>query len=332
MRRTRGSTIVKRKYIVAAMTAGLLMTAAAPAIAEWPVDKPIRVLVGFGPGGGTDIVTRIIAPPLSELLHQTVVVENKPGAGGSIASAEAANAAKDGYTASMISAGHTVSAVMLKSVRYDAVKDFAPVALVADSAFVVVARKDFPANDIEGLVQLAKASPGRLNLASVGLGSTQHFAGELLKQVTGIDVKHIPYRGTPAVVTALRSGEVDYAVELLHAVQGQVQAGELKLLAVGSPTRWPTIPNVPTVAESGVPGYSVIGWYGWVYPAGTPQPIVDKTNAALKTVLARPEIIEQMAKAGAAVHVSTPAEFGKHMADEVAKWKSVRDKAGLEPQ
>jgi tripartite-type tricarboxylate transporter receptor subunit TctC len=323
---------MKRATIMAAMVAGLSMTAAAPAIAEWPADKPIRVLVGFGPGGGTDIVTRIIAPPLSELLHQTVVVENKPGAGGSIASDQVAKADKDGYTASMISAGHTVSAVMVKSVRYDAVKDFAPVALVADSAFVVVARKDFPANNIKELVALAKATPGKLNLASVGLGSTQHFAGELLSQLTGIDVKHIPYRATPAVVTALRAQEVDYAVELLHAVQGQVQAGELKLLAVGAPTRWPTIPNVPTVAESGVAGYSVIGWYGLVYPAGTPQAIVDKTNAAIKTVLARPDIIEQMAKAGAAVHVSMPAEFGKHMADEVAKWKSVRDKAGLEPQ
>ncbi len=323
---------MKRAIGAAAIAAGFLIAAAAPAVAEWPADKPIRVLVGFGPGGGTDIVTRIIAPPLSELLHQTVVVENKPGAGGSIASAEAANAAKDGYTASMISAGHTVSAVMLKSVRYDAVKDFAPVALVADSAFVVVARKDFPANDIKGLVQLAKASPGKLNLASVGLGSTQHFAGELLKQMTGIDVKHIPYRGTPAVVTALRAGEVDYAVELVHAVQGQVQAGELKLLAVGSPTRWPTIPDVPTVAESGVPGYSVTTWYGWVYPAGTPAAIVDKTNAALKQILARPEIREQMAKAGAMARVSTPAEFSKHMADEVDKWKSVRDKAGLAPQ
>ncbi|HEY6023849.1 MAG TPA: tripartite tricarboxylate transporter substrate binding protein [Pseudolabrys sp.] len=321
-----------KRTFAALVTAGALMAVAAPAMAEWPNDKPIRVLVGFGPGGGTDIVTRIIAPPLSELLHQTVVVENKPGAGGSIASGEVARADKDGYTASMISAGHTVSAVMIKSVRYDAVKDFAPVALVAQGAFVIVARKDFPANDIKGLVALAKASPGKLNFASVGLGSTQHFAGELLRQSTGIDVKHIPYRGTPGVVAALLAGEVDYAVELVHAVQGQVQAGQLKLLAVGTTERWPTIPNVPTVAESGVPGYSVISWYGWVYPAGTPQAIVDKTNAALNQILARPEIKEQMAKVGAAVRVSTAADFGKYMADEVAKWKAVRDKAGLEPQ
>jgi len=321
---------MKHVAIAAIITATFM--AAGPAVAEWPNDKPIRVLVGFGPGGGTDIVTRIIAQPLSELLHQTVVVENKPGAGGSIASGEVANAAKDGYTASVISTGHTVSAVMLKSIKYDAVKDFAPVALVADSAFVVVARKDFPANDIKGLVALAKASPGKLNFASVGVGSTQHFAGELLKQSTGIDVKHIPYRGTPGVVAALLAQQVDYAVELAHAVRGQVEAGQLKLLAVGTPGRWPTIPTVPTVAESGVPGYSVTGWYGWVYPAGTPKAIVDKTSAALKQVLARPEIKDQMAKVGAAVHEMGSAEFGQFMADEVAKWKAVRDKAGLEPQ
>jgi tripartite-type tricarboxylate transporter receptor subunit TctC len=318
--------------IVAVVACALSVAVTAPAAAEWPAEKPIRVLVGFGAGGGTDIVTRIIAPPLSELLKQTVVVENKPGAGGSIASAEAAKADKDGYTASMISAGHTVSAVMIKSVRYDAVKDFAPVAEVAEGAFVIVARKDFPANDIQGLIALAKASPGKLNFASVGVGSTQHFAGELFRQMAAIDVKHIPYRGTPAVVTALRAGDVDYAVELVQAVQGQVQSGELKAFAVSSPERWPGIPDLPTVAEAGVPGYAVVSWYGWVYPAGTPQPIVDKTYAALKAVVARPEVADALAKAGAVVHVSTPAEFTHHLADEVAKWRDVRDKAGLEPQ
>ncbi|MFN3657266.1 MAG: Bug family tripartite tricarboxylate transporter substrate binding protein [Pseudolabrys sp.] len=317
-----------KRMLIAALVAALLPVTAQ---AEWPADKPIRVLVGFGAGGGTDIVTRIIAPPVSEILKQSVVVENKPGAGGSLASGEVARADKDGYTASMISTGHTISAVMLKSLRYDSVKDFAAVAMVADSAFVVVARKDFPANDIKGLVALAKASPGKLNFASVGVGSTQHFAGELLRQSTGIEVKHIPYRGTPALITALRAGEVDYGVELAHAVQGQVQAGELKLLAVASPNRWPSIPNVPTVAESGVPGYAVVGWYGWVYPAGTPQAIVDRTAAAIREVVGRPEIKEQLAKAGAVAHLMPPAEFGKHLADEVAKWKQVRDKAGIEP-
>ena len=323
---------MRRESIVAALAAGLLAVAALPAAAEWPADKPIHVLVGFGAGGGTDIVSRIIAQHLSESLHQTVVVENKPGAGGTIASDQVAKSAKDGYTAVMISAGHTVSAAMLKALPYDAVKDFAPVAQVANSAFVIVARKDFPANDIKGLVALAKAQPGKLNFGSVGLGSTQHLAGELLKQMTGIDVVHVPYRGTPALVTALRAQQIDYGVELVHAVMGQVQAGELKLLAVGTSQRWPAIPDVPTVAESGVPGYSVVGWYGWVYPAGTPPAIVEKTNTALKEILARPAIRDQLAKVGAVVNVSSSSDFGKYIADEVAMWKTVRDKAGLEPK
>ena len=323
---------MKRAIAAVAMAAAVVMAAAAPAMAEWPNDRPIHVLVGFGAGGGTDIVSRVIAQPLSELLHQSVVVENKVGAGGTIAAEAVAHADKDGYTALMTSPAHTVSAAMLKSIRYDAVKDFAAVSLVADSAFVIVARKDFPANDIKGLIELAKASPGKLNFADVGVGSTQNFSGELFRQMAGIDVKHIPYRNTPGVVTALLAGEVDYGVELAHAVRGQVEAGQLKLLAVGTPARWPAIPNTPTVAESGVPGYAVVGWYGWLYPAGTPQAIVDKTNAALKEVLGRPAVKEQLANAGAIVHVSSPDEFSKHIAAEVDKWKSVRDKAGIQQQ
>ena len=323
---------MQRSFVAAALAAAFIGATAAPAAAQWPNDRPIRLIVGFGAGGGTDIVARIVAQPLSELLKQSVVVENKPGAGGSIASGEVARAAKDGYTATMISTGHTVGAAMLKNVPYDAVKDFAPVGLVANSAFVIVANKDFAANDIKGLVALAKASPGKLNFASVGIGSTQHIAGELLVQSAGIEVKHIPYRGSPALVAALLAGQVDYGVETFQAVQGQVQGGTLKLLAVGGATRLAAVPNVPTVAESGVPGYVVSGWYGFAYPAGTPQAIVDKTNAALKTVLAQPDVRDRLSNAGATASISTPAEFGTLLAEEVAKWKAVRDKAGLEPQ
>ena len=316
-----------RRIVVLLVT--LAVFAGTPAVAQdWPT-KPIRVLVGFGPGGGTDIVTRILAPPLGELLGQPVVVENKPGAGSTIASDTLAKAPKDGYTAAMLSAGHTVSAAMFKALPYDSVKDFAPVAMVADSAFVVVARKDFPANDIKGLVALAKKDPGKLNFASVGVGSTQHFAGELLHQMTGMQVQHVPYRGTPAVVTGLLSKDVDYAVELTHAVNGQVQAGELKLLAVGTPQRWPAIPSVPTVAESGVPGYAVVGWYGLVYPAGTAPAVIEKTSKAFQDILARPAIQEQLIKVGALAHYMAPAEFGSFLDKEVATWKSVREKAGI---
>src|SRR5690242_10219433 len=281
---------MKTFAFAAALVAAVVVTG--QAYAEWPNDRPIRVLVGFGPGGGTDIVSRILAQALSEKLHQSVVVENKMGAGGTIAAEQVARAEKDGYTALMTSPAHTVSAVMLKSIRYDSIKDFAPVSWVADSCFVIIGRKDLPANDIKGLVALAKASPGKLNYGDVGVGSTQNFTGEMLRQMTGMDTKHIPYRSTGAVIAALVSGEIDYAVELAHAVQGQVKAGQVKALAVGAPYRWPTMPDVPTVAESGVPGFGVVGWYGWFYPAGTPQAIVDKTNAALNEVLNRPQIKE----------------------------------------
>ena len=170
---------MKRAIFAAAMAAGVMVTTAA--VAEWPNDRPIRIIVGFGAGGGTDIVSRIIAQPLSELLKQSVVVENKTGAGGTLAAEYVARADKDGYTALMTSPAHTVSAAMLKSIRYDTIKDFAPVSLTADSAFVFVARKDFPANGLQGLVALAKKDPGKLNFADVGAGSTQNFSGELMR-------------------------------------------------------------------------------------------------------------------------------------------------------
>jgi tripartite-type tricarboxylate transporter receptor subunit TctC len=318
-----------RRIICAALACAALLLAG-QAQAEWPNDRPIRVLVGFGPGGGTDIVSRILVQALSDLLHQSVVVENKVGAGGTMAAEQVARAEKDGYTALMTSPAHTVSAVMLNSIRYDSVKDFAPVSWVADSCFVIIARKDLPANNIKELVALAKASPGKFNYGDVGVGSTQNFTGEMLRQMTGMDTKHIPYRSTGAVVTALLAGEIDYAVELAHAVQGQIKAGQVKALAVGAPYRWPTLPDIPTVAESGVPAFGVVGWYGWFYPAGTPQPIVDKTNAAIKEVLNRPELKEQLAKVGAVVHTTTPGEFGKYVSEEIGKWEQVREKAGIE--
>jgi tripartite-type tricarboxylate transporter receptor subunit TctC len=314
--------------------AALLVFAAAgtAAHADWPNDRPIRILVGAGPGGGTDIITRFLADRLSKVLKQSVFVENKQGAGGTLAATEVSRAAPDGYTAIMFSAGNTVSAAMFKSTPFDLVKSFAPVAMVTNSEFVFVARNDLPVNDIKGLIALAKSEPGKLNFASVGLGSTQHLAGEVLAQDAGIKVTHIPYRTTPALVAALMAGQIDYAVELVQAVGGQVAAGKLKLLAVASPQRWPALPDVPTAAESGAPGYSVVGWYGLAYPAGTPRPIVDKMYGALKQILDEPAIREQIAKIGAVVHVLDSDQFHDHIKLEIAKWSAARDKAGLKAQ
>jgi len=287
-------------------------------------------MVGFGAGGGTDIAARIVAEPLAEVLGTRIVVENKPGAGGTIAGDIVAKGPKDGYNALMISAGHTVSAVMIKAVAYDAVKDFVPVGLVGHTAFSVFTYKDFPANDLKGLIEVAKKDPGKLNYGSVGIGSTQHLTAELLRIRAGIPAQGVPFRTTPEMLTALIRKDIAYAIDPAHTVRGQVASGELKYLAVANGKRWPPLPDIPTVIESGVPGFDVLGWYGLVFPAGVPQAIVDKTSKALNEVLARESVRKQLDNVGAMPVSSTPQEFSKLIADEVARWREVAKTAGLQ--
>ena len=306
---------------------------ATPAVAqEWPSARPIHVMVGFGAGGGTDVATRIIAEPLGGALGQRIVVENKPGAGGTIAGDLVAKGPKDGYSALMISAGHTVAAAMIKSQAYDAVKDFAPVGIVGNSAFVVLAQKDFPATDLQGLIAIAKKDPGKLNYGTVGVGSTQHLTAELLRQRAGIQAQAVSFRTTGDLVTALLRKDIAYAVDLAHAVRGQVASGDLRILAVATPKRWPSLPDVPTIAESGIPGFDVLGWYGLVYPAGVPAPIVEKTSKALNQMLSSDHVKKQLENIGALAVQSSPQEFGKMIAEEVARWREVAKTAGIEPQ
>ena len=298
---------------------------------EWPA-RPIHVVVGAGVGGGTDIVTRIIAAPLSDLLGQPVVVENKQGAGNIIAAMSVVKAPKDGYTAYMMNNAHGVSAAIYKSLPFDSVNDFAMVSLTGTAGLVLVTSPSFPASDVKGIIAAAKAAPGKYNFSSVGVGTTQHFAGELFRQLAGIDIKHIPYRGTPASLTGLLAGEVQLTFELVQPVLGQVRAGTLKGIAVTSPQRHPALPDLPTVAESGLPGFVVMSWYGLAFPAGTPRPIVDKMNAALHTVLGREDVRQQLIKVGATAATSTPEELKAHVVNEIAKWSAVREKAGIPQQ
>ena len=307
-------------------------TYAAPAAAEdWP-SKPIRIMVGFGAGGGTDVATRIIAEPLGEVLGQRIVVENKPGAGGTIAGDLVAKGTKDGYNALMISTGHTVSAAMIKSQNYDAVKDFAPVGIFANSAVAIVVPKDFPASDLQGLIEVIKKEPGKYNYATVGVGSTQHLIAELFRQRAGLQAQAVSFRTTGEVVTALLRKDVAFAVDLAHAVRGQVASGELKLIAVTTGKRFPSLPNVPTMIESGMPGFEVNGWYGMVYPAGVPKEVIDKTHKALTQVLSRDNVKKQLENIGAEAALSSPEAFGKLIAEEVVRWRDVAKQAGLEPQ
>ena len=295
---------------------------------DWPT-RPIHVIVGAGPGGGTDIVTRIIGQPLSELLGQPIVVENKQGPANLLAAGSLVKAAKDGYTAYMINNSHGIVGALYKNLPFDPVNDFTFVSFTGVAGLVLVTRKDFPASSVKDLIAAAKAEPGKLNFASVGNGTTQHFSGELFRQLAGVDIKHIPYRSTPAAITALLAKEVDFTFELVQPVLGQIRAGELKALAVTSPERYAALPEVPTVAESGLPPFQVMSWYGLTFPAGTPAPIVDKMNKALHDVLAREDIRAQLIRVGATARTSTPDELRQHVVNEIAKWSAVREKAGI---
>ena len=309
----------------------LVLSVSQSSAQEWPT-QPVKMMVGFGAGGGTDLVSRVIADGLGKVLGQSFVVENKPGAGGSIASDMVAHGPKDGYTMLMLSPGHTVSAAVMKSVPYDPVKDFAAVGLVANSAVVIVARKDFPAKGLQDLIALAKKDPGKFNYGTVNTGSTQHLVAEWFRQLAGIQAQNVTFRTTPEVVTSLLRGDVAYAVELAHAVRGQVESGELKVLAVTTPTRWPTLPDVPTAVEQGMPTFAALGWYGVVYPAGVPQDVIAKTQKALAQVLAQDAIKKQLANAGAIPNLSPPEEFTKLISDEVVRWRQVAKEANIQPQ
>lgn len=298
---------------------------------KWP-SKPVRILVGFGAGGGTDIVARVVAERLSETLGQQFVVENKPGAGGTLAGGLAAKADADGYTMLAISTGHSVSAVTIKQLPYDPVGSFAPVGILASSAYVVAVPKSSPAMDLKSLVEHVNKEAGKLNYSNLGVGSTQHLIAEDIRQRTGMDAKLLSFRTTGEVVTALLRGDAAYAVELYHAVRGQAEAGHLRLIAVSTPGRWPAAPSVPTLAESGLAGFGYSGWYGLLFPAGVPQPIIDKLHKALQQELSRDDVQKRLEGAGAHAGLSAPADLSTLIASEIASFRAVASKAGVEPK
>jgi tripartite-type tricarboxylate transporter receptor subunit TctC len=320
------------KPILALVAAcALAMGSIAPAATqEWP-QQTIKLIVAFGPGGGSDIVSRIIAQRVQEKLGQPVVVENRPGAGGLIGNEVVANAPKDGYTIGIMTAGQIIAAVMSKSMRYDMIKSFDSLGQVATAGLIIVTRPDYPASNVKELIAAAKAKPGKITFASPGFGATQHMSAELFKQTANIDMLHVPFRTSPEAIAAVLSGQVDVLFDTVSAVLGQVQGGQLKALAVTGKDRFPAVPNVPAAIESGMmPGYDVTTWYGFFAPRGTPPAVIAKLNKTFNEVIAEPEVREKLTKAGVVVKGSTPQEFGKFMESESAKWAAVRDKAGLE--
>ncbi len=292
--------------------------------------KPIRFIVPYPPGGGTDVVARILQEALAADLGQPIIIDNRGGAAGNIGTDLAAKAVPDGYTILFTLSSHTINPKLYDKLPFDVERDFVPVSLATLVPQILVAHPSVPANNVGELIALAKANPGKLNYASVGTGSPAHIAGELLKLRTGIDIVHVPYKGGgPAVIDTI-GGQVQLAFVSMPAAWQHVKAGKLKALAVTSATRSLTAPDVPTIAET-VPGYVVDSWYGALAPAKTPPAAVARLNAAFAKVLEYPQVKERLLAQGAEAAPSSPAEFDRRIKDELAKWELVIKAANLRP-
>ncbi len=291
--------------------------------------KPITLVAAFAPGGATDTAARIIAKELSVELGQTVVVDNRVGAGGAIGAASVARAAPDGYTLLL---GTGSEMVVLPAVKiappYDALKDFTPIAEIGTVTFVLVAHPSVAANSVQGLIDQARANPGKLSFASFGMGSTNHLLGEFFMKKSGTDLLHVPYKGSAAAATDLVSGEVKLGFETTTVAMPLVQSGKLKALGLLSPQRSDAAPGVPTLTEGGI-ALSVVGWVGVVGPRGMPAAIVDRLNQAINKVLGMPAITESFKERGVTVVTATPDQFGQFIRSEVAEWTQVVKDAGV---
>ena len=313
------------------MLTGLLL-AAGVAAQQYP-SKPIRLMVPFPPGGSTDIVARIVAQKLGSQLGQQLVIENRGGAGGTLGTAVVAKAPPDGYTLVVgTTSTHVVAPSVYQKLEYDPVRDFAPVSLVAVTPYLLVVNPNVPAKSVKELVELMKAQPGKLNYASAGVGSTTHLAMEMLKGASNTYALHIPYNGNGPAGTAVIAGQVEILFGSLPAVLPHAKSGRVRALAVGTPKRSPSLPEVPTVHESGYPGFDASLWLAFFAPAGTPQPVVDRLHKEIVAVVSAPDTRETLDKAGAEPLTSTPAELAAMIRDGVGKYAKVVKAAGVKPE
>jgi tripartite-type tricarboxylate transporter receptor subunit TctC len=294
------------------------------ALAQTYPAKPIRMVVGFPAGGPTDIVSRTIAPRMSEPLGQQVLVDNRGGAGGVIATEQVAKAAPDGYTLLMGTIGGIAVAMSLMPNRgYDSLRDLAPVTQAVTVTNLLVVHPSVPAKNVKELLAIARSKPGRLNYASSGNGTVTHLAGELFKLMGKVDITHVPFKGGAPALTALISGEVDLSYENSLVVTPHVKAGKVKALAVTGANRSKLMPELPTISESGLPGYNASGWYGLFVPAATPKPIIARLNQEAVKALRTPEVVKTLSSQGAEPVGNTPEEFGAFVKAEVDKWANL---------
>ncbi len=315
---------------------GLLIAAVAtfaiPAAAQsWPT-RPVRIVVPFGPGGPADIYARIVGHELSEVLKQQFVVENKAGASGMIGADVVAKAAPDGYTLLMMSNTLTTVESLQPNKPYALMRDLVPVAPVNSSDLVMVVTPSLPAKTLQEFIAYAKANPGKLAYASAGAGTPYHLAGELFKTMTGTDLLHVPFKNSGEARNAVMGGHVQMMFDAVTAMKSIIEAGQVRALATTGMTRSAVLPDVPTVNEAGVPGYETTIWLGFMAPKGTPQEIVDRLNAEITKIIAKPSIKEAFAKQGAVPMTMTPDAFGAFLKGDIDKWAKLIDKAGIKLQ
>jgi len=313
----------------AALLAGL--AAGAAHAQAWPT-KPIKIVIPFVAGGSSDIVGRAIGSKFQEYLGQPAVVENRPGANGSIAAEFVAKSDADGYTILVGSIGvFSINTALFKDLRYNPVRDFAPITLAVTTPNVLITRPDLPPNSMKELVEFAKKNPGRLSYCSSGSGSSDHLTGELLKQGAGIFAVHVPYRGGAACQTDIMGSQVDFSFQNLGAVTNYIKGGRMKALAVTAQSRHPQLPNVPTTAEAGYPDLVVTSWQAAAAPAKTPRDVVARLNAAAVRALRSPEVSARMNQIGFDVVAGSEEEFGRFMRAEVDRWTKVVERGGIKP-
>jgi tripartite-type tricarboxylate transporter receptor subunit TctC len=293
-------------------------------------DKPVRLVVPWPPGGGIDIAARNIQPGMTELLRQTVVIDNRPGAGGSLGSAQAAKSPADGYTLLMASSStHAIAPVLYKNISYDPIRDFAPVSFVETKPYILVVHPSMPAKNIRELVAIAHAAKAPLTIASAGTGSSNHLVGELFQMLAGVKFTHVPFRGGAPAGLAVISGECDMHVDQVAASLGHITAGKLRALAITTEKRSPQLPRVPTLRESGIAGGEATGYSALVAPAGTPAFILDRLNSSLVKLLKTPALVERFASQGSESAPSTPEQVTQKFREDLAKWARVIAKAGV---
>jgi tripartite-type tricarboxylate transporter receptor subunit TctC len=315
----------RRRLMLASLAA-----AALPARGQAFPARPLRILVPFAPGGSTDLLARLVAKPLGERLGQPVVVENRPGAGGNIAADAVAKAAPDGHTLVMGSIGtHATNGLIYASMPYDPLRDFAPVTLVGAATLVLVVHPSLPARTVTELVALLRAKPGEYSYASGGIAASQHLAGEMFKYATRTNMQHVPYKGSAGALQDLLSGRVPIMFADLPLVLQHIQGGGLRALGVADPEPSPTLPNVPAVAQAGVPNYSATAWYGLFAPARTPEPVLRKLQNEVSEIVKLPEVRKTMLEMGAKPSGLSGAELRRFQESEIARWRDVIREANI---